>query len=101
MTDNLYDDAKKQEQADLAKARQSPLWAEAVDFLKTNLAEALDDLRKAVATPSKYGWVAPYHHGWGTAVRNLLRQHKFGEQEFGIDNLDNIYVALVEEAAKE
>lgn len=43
----------------------------------------------------------PLHHGWGTAVRNLLREHGFGEKEFGVDNLDDYYVPLVEVAALE
>ncbi len=40
----------------------------------------------------------PLHHGWGTAVRNLLRTEGFGEKELGVDNLDDYYTALVEAA---
>jgi hypothetical protein len=36
------------------------------------------------------------HHGWGTGVRNWLRQRGLGEAYFGIDNLDDYYVPLVE-----
>lgn len=43
-------------------------------------------------------WIGPYHHGWGTAMRNHLRQMGFGELYFGVHNLDDIYVALIEEA---
>jgi hypothetical protein len=38
------------------------------------------------------------HHGWGTAVRNLLRARGYGERELKVDNLDDYYVALVEAA---
>jgi hypothetical protein len=37
---------------------------------------------------------------WGMSVRNLLRQKGFSEEHFGIDNLDDIYISLVEEALK-
>jgi hypothetical protein len=47
------------------------------------------------------GWFAFYHHGWGTAIRNALRHKRFGEKYFGINNLDDIYVELVEDAIKE
>ncbi len=44
------------------------------------------------------GWFGLYHHGWGTAIRNALRHNGFGEEYFGIRNLDDIYVELVEDA---
>lgn len=46
-------------------------------------------------------WFAKYHHGWGTGIRNRLRGEGFGEEFFGIGNLDDIYVELVEDAVKE
>jgi hypothetical protein len=46
------------------------------------------------------GWIGPYHFFWGMGVRNLLREKGFGEEYFKIHNLDDIYVALVEEALK-
>lgn len=39
--------------------------------------------------------------GWGMGVRNALREHGFGEEPFGVRNLDNIYVPLIEEAVTE
>lgn len=44
------------------------------------------------------GWCIPYHFFWGMNVRNLLRTKGFGEEYFKIDNLDDIYVPLIEEA---
>ena len=95
--DPVEDEHRDQE---IARA-DSALWDAAVAFLRKDLGETILDIRLAIATPSEYGWVAPYHHGWGTAVRNRLRMNGFGEVEFGIHNLDNIYVSLVEEAVKE
>lgn len=39
------------------------------------------------------------HFIWGMSVRNLLRQHGFTDDVAGMD-LDDCYVALVEEAAR-
>lgn len=38
------------------------------------------------------------HFGWGMGIRNYLRQQGYGEKWFGIDNLDDFYVTLVEMA---
>ena len=43
-------------------------------------------------------WWAPYHFIWGMQIRNLLREKGYGEDYFGIANLDDIYVQLVEDA---
>lgn len=43
-------------------------------------------------------WWAPYHLGWGMAIRNLLRENGYGEKELGIGNLDDYYIGLVEAA---
>lgn len=40
----------------------------------------------------------PLHHGWGTAVRNWLRNNGFDEATMGIDNWDDYYSILVERA---
>src|SRR5690242_12942969 len=34
------------------------------------------------------------HHGWGTAVRNLLRSKGYGEEYFDVWNLDDYYAQL-------
>lgn len=46
------------------------------------------------------GWMVPYHFSAGMSIRNLLRDRGFGEDYFNVDNLDDIYVALIEEALK-
>lgn len=40
----------------------------------------------------------PFHFGGGMAVRNFFRTEGFGEKELGIDNLDNVYVSIIEQA---
>jgi len=74
--------------------------------------KAINCLKKEITKELKIGlrilikkdpdeWFAMYHRGWGTAIRNLLRHKGFGEKYFGINNLDDIYVELVEDAVKE
>lgn len=46
-------------------------------------------------------WFAKYHFYWGMYIRNVLRDNGMGEKYFGIKNLDDIYVELVEGAVKE
>jgi hypothetical protein len=47
-------------------------------------------------SPNK--WWVMHHFTWGMAMRNLLRENGFTEQELGIDNLDNYYISLIEQA---
>lgn len=83
----------KQMYAELTSEVKTP----ALKMLAEELASAKDEIKKAFdADPEN--WVAPYHFFWGMSVRNLLRKKGFGEDYFGIHNLDDIYVWLVEEA---
>lgn len=98
---SIMTSAKERAAADLLIARESPLWPKAVAFLREDLKDVADDVRKAIAKdPQDHWWIAPYHFGWGMAVRNRLRKHNFGEEPFGVANLDNIYVELIEEAMR-
>ena len=45
-------------------------------------------------------WITLVHFFWGMAVRNLLRRNGFGEEYFGVPNLDDICTSLIEEALK-
>lgn len=105
MNDDMRDmmhDAMQEAADDLNVATASPLWAEAVTMLRHELATVAPSIRAAIRDASPvYGWVAPYHMGWGMSIRNLLRNRGFGEKAFGIHNLDNIYAELVEEAVQE
>jgi hypothetical protein len=66
-------------------------------MLRTELASVKDQVRAACAADPE-GWYTEFHFGWGMAVRNLLREKNFGEDYFHVHNLDDIYVALIEEA---
>ena len=43
-------------------------------------------------------WWLGHHFGWGISMRNLLREHGYGEQDLGIGNLDDYYIAWIEQA---
>lgn len=43
-------------------------------------------------------WWIGHHFGWGMSMRNLLRTNGYGEQELGVGNMDDYYVALIEQA---
>lgn len=65
--------------------------------LRKELNPVLSEIKNAYKQNPE-DWYVPYHFGWGMGVRNFLREKGFGEDYFGIHNLDDIYVALVEEA---
>ena len=62
-----------------------------------------EDIKKlrTIIKKEPEGWFASYHHFWGMAVRNSLRIAGYGEKYFKINNLDDIYTELVEEAIYE
>jgi len=69
----------------------------AIIFLKKLITEEdKKRIRTAIFHDPK-SWFAFYHHGWGTNIRNALRREKLGEEYFGINNLDDIYVELIED----
>ncbi len=71
-----------------------------IEFLRNFLLDKVkEQIRKAI-DKNKLNWFAPYHFHWGMGIRNALRNAGYGEKYFGIDNLDDIYVELVEEAVK-
>ena len=97
---NLMDRALREEAADQRIAKASPLWPKAVDFLRGWLTPSVQQQIREVINIKSPDWPAAYHMGWGMGVRNALRDSGFGEEPFGVRNLDNIYVPLVEEAVK-
>ena len=79
-------------------------------------------LCKIIAEHGHYGWIfhlhdeevaaepshrskaviaARGHFQFATVVRNELRCSGFGERELGVQNLDDVYLFIVEEALKE
>jgi len=96
----LMERAEQQRVSDLKIARASDRWQPAVDFLRGFLPpEVRSQIHDLVQMQSE-AWPARYHMDWGMHVRNSLRNTAFGEKDFGVLNLDNIYVELVEEAVQ-
>lgn len=68
----------------------------AVDFVKKHVAEdVLLDVKTKIEKDREYWWV-PYHMVWGMNFRNFLRQNGFGELNFGVTNLDDYYLPILE-----
>ena len=92
----LPNDWQKFHKDNVAKLKQETV-AAALAMLRKELAPCADEIRNAVAADPQEWW-AGSHFDWGMGVRNLLRAKGFGEKEFGVDNLDDYYVGLVEMA---
>ena len=58
----------------------------------------LIDVLTEMINKSPEKWWIGHHFGWGMGVRNMLRKNGFDEKELGIDNLDDYYIPLVEQA---
>ena len=71
-----------------------------MQFLRKRFGKGMRQLlREAIEENPQRWWVAR-HYGWGTRVRNELRSNGHGESEFGVGNLDDVYVGLIEEGVK-
>ena len=68
-----------------------------IEMLKNQLIPDMKEIKKLMLLKKEDWWIG-YHFGWGMGIRNLLREKGFGEEYFGIHNLDDIYINLVEEA---
>ena len=91
-------DAPSRAKTDLEIAKKSPLWSSAVLYLREDSDTSLKQHALELYADDPEGWMLPYHFTTGMWIRNQLRDSGFGEQEFNIANLDNIYIELVEEA---
>lgn len=91
-------DLVEQQRQEIARARQRPKWRLAVQYLRELIPDSdIEKIRTAIRQ-DRETWFAAYHFGWGMWIRNKLREQHFAEDDFGITNLDNIYVQLIEEA---
>ncbi len=85
----------------------------AVKFLQEHVKKYKDNviLKERINKDPENWWAIPYggspeigypgtsfHFSSGMSVRNVLRQNGFGEKEFKIDNLDDIYISLIEDS---
>lgn len=97
---DLLDRAAREEASDLRIARASELWPKAIQFLHGWFTPGVQQQIREVINIKSPDWPAGYHMSWGMGVRNILRESGFGEEAFGVKNLDNIYVPLVEAAVR-
>jgi hypothetical protein len=75
-------------------AKLDPLLRDhAVAWLRENMQFPAPLVERARADSE---WWTAHHHYSMMNVRNELRSHGFGEREFGVDNLDDYAVGLVE-----
>lgn len=97
--DTIPEDWKKFHAENLRKMQPEKREA-AIQFLRGYFADApatVEEIRAAAAKKPQ-DWWSVYQFTWGMAVRNLLRRHHYGEADLGIDNLDDVYVGLIEAA---
>jgi len=73
--------------------------APALTLLNELLEPVAIEIRGDYAKDAENWWKQGHFH-FGLAVRNQLRRKGFDADYFGISNLDDIYVFLVEEALK-
>jgi hypothetical protein len=77
----------------------SEIKAPALSLLAGLLEPVAAEIRTDFAADSENWWKHGHFH-FGLAVRNQLRTKGFDADYFGVSNLDDIYVFLVEEALK-
>lgn len=70
--------------------------APALAALKEALSSVEEDIRVSYREHPSDWWKG--HKLMGIALRNLLRSRGFGEEYFGVHNLDDIYVHLIQDA---
>ena len=72
---------------------------EAAKFLESHFSdEDKNFLRALYKDAGDPHWFSGYHFRGGMVIRNALRENGYGEDYFGIDNLDYIYCSLMEMA---
>lgn len=64
----------------------------------TGLSRQMIDIVTEMIKKEPSEWWAGHHFGWGMSMRNLLRKNGFSEKEIGVDNLDDYYIPIIEEA---
>lgn len=99
----LYGDMSQifaDEPMDLYDELSSELKQPAIEMLQRELGEEFTQwYRDRVRTHDSRWWLPKgWHFIGGMAIRNLLREQGFGEAYFGIHNLDDVYIELVEGA---
>ena len=83
-------------------------WAELSDDVKTKaiaiiqagFTEELKEEIRGMIRNDPNNWIGMHHHGWGTGVRNLLREKGLPDNLTPDGNWDDYYIMVVEEALK-
>ena len=75
-----------------------PVWIvnKSVEELKTILDRNEIEQIKEAHKEDPETWWALYHHGWGTAIRNFLRNNVCKDDELPSGNWDDYYIQVVE-----
>jgi hypothetical protein len=96
----LITDYKAFHAAELAKLPAGKR-AAAIAFLKERLPQVTKEEIRQMMSEDSQTWWTPHHLWWGMSIRNLLREHGFGEKELGVSNLGDVYIGLLEAAVIE
>ena len=73
----------------------------AVELLKNEITEITKkEIREDIKNNPLY-WFAPYHFGWGMAIRNLLRDKVCLDDKLPSGNWDDYYVQIIEIVARD
>jgi hypothetical protein len=75
-------------------------WIANCEEKKMTLQDAIGYAEMLGTTAECHASIASFHFIGGMRVRNALRQADMGEEFFGVDNLDDIYVPLIEIAVE-
>jgi hypothetical protein len=68
----------------------------AIELLKKEIdAKTQDEIRESIKDNPLY-WFAPYHFGWGMAIRNLLRDKVCLDNKLPSGTWDDYYVQIIE-----
>lgn len=80
------------------KLKELPEWIrdKGVEYLKGLIPDDDKIQIKMEYEKDNKTWWAMYHHGWGTAIRNSLRDNVCLDDELPSGNWDDYYVPLVE-----
>ncbi|GEM_PF-3458825 len=88
-----------EERREMYAAIPSEVKAPALSLLISLLEPVLPEIRADYAKDPLNWWKQGHFH-FGLAVRNQLRRKGYDEKYFSVNNLDDIYVFIVEEALK-
>lgn len=95
---------------EVSQDKPPPTLAGAVQFLRgwinqkeaaleeNDPAEPMAQVIAKMINENPNDWCTGIHFGWGMYMRNLLRTNGYGEKELGLQNLDDYYAAIIEEA---